>query len=276
MKKEISFRLDKRERTFAKWSIALLMGVLTIAYFITPSNVFGQPQCNWEGLTLSPLSETLAVGETHQLTAKYCSRGYFQEGIEVDFQITGPNSSSSGLATTDTNGTAYFNYEGNGEGVDTIIAIYFSFQSNEATATWTQKSEPPTVDIETGPTKLNVNSQGVLPMTVFGAEDFDVKSIDTSSLLLNGAVQPLRHEYEYAGSKSGEPDGFLDLTLKFDLQEIVKTLGDSPSDGDTVTLVLTGSLYNTETATQTAARTATTIKAVQDVVITNKVKRKGK
>ena len=118
--------------------------------------------------------------------------------------------------------------------------------------------------------KLVALIAALLPMTVFGAEDFDVKSIDTSSLLLNGAVQPLRHEYEYAGSKSGEPDSFLDLTLKFDLQEIVKTLGDSPSDGETVTLVLTGKLYDTLTDTQTA-RTATTIKAVQDVVIMNKV-----
>ena len=270
MKKEISFRLDKRERIFAKWSILLLMGVLTITYFITPSTVFGQQACS---LTLSPLSKTLTVGETHQLNATLYCRPAAREGDQIYFQITGPNSDSSGPATTDANGTAYFNYKGNGEGVDTIIAIYYSFQSNEATATWTQKSEPPTVDIETGPTKLNVNSQGVLPMTVFGAEDFDVKSIDPSYLLLNGAVPPLRHEYEDAGSKSGERDGFLDLTLKFDVQEIVKTLGVTLSDGETVTLVLTGKLYDTQTATQTA-RTVTSIRAEQDLVIMNKVKRK--
>jgi hypothetical protein len=270
MKKEISFRLDKRERIFAKWSILLLMVVLTITYFITPSTVFGQQACS---LTLSPLSKTLTVGETHQLNATLYCRPAAQEGDQIYFQITGPNSDSSGPATTDANGTAYFNYKGNGEGVDTIIAIYYSFQSNEATATWTQKSEPPTVDIETVPTKLNVNSQGVLPMTVFGAEDFDVKSIDPSSLLLNGAVPPLRHEYEDAGSKSGERDGFLDLTLKFDVQEIVKTLGVTLSDGETVTLVLTGKLYDTQTATQTA-RTVTSIRAEQDLVIMNKVKRK--
>jgi hypothetical protein len=269
MKKDISFRHDKRERKFAKWSILILACVLTVTYLIIPPTVFGQ--CG-DGLTLSPLSKTLAVGETHQLTATFCLRRVPQAGEQVDFKIIGPNSASSGFATTNQEGIAYFSYQGNGEGEDRIIAKYYeAFVSEEATATWTQQSE--SLNIETGPSKLNVNSQGVLPMVVFGTEDFDVHMIDPNSLLLNGAVSPLRHEYEDAGSKSGDPDGSIDLTLKFDLQEIVETLGDTPGDGETVTLVLTGSLYNTVTATQTAS-TATTIKAEQDVEIMNKGKRK--
>jgi hypothetical protein len=90
-------------------------------------------------------------------------------------------------------------------------------------------------------------------------------------------VPPQRHAYEDAGSKSSvDPDGFLDLSLKFDIQEIVKALeaqGVILSDGQPVTLVLTGSLNDTETAIQTA-RTATTIRAEQKMVIMNKVKRK--
>jgi hypothetical protein len=197
-----------------------------------------------------------------------------QTGKQVDFQIIGPNSASSGSATTDQEGIAYFNYTGNQEGVDTITAIFFSFESEKATATWTQKSAD--IKIQTGPTKLNVNSQGVLPMIVFGTEDFDVQMVDPSSLLLNGAVPPLRHAYEDGASKSGEPDGFIDLYLKFDIQKIVETLGVTLSDGQPVTLVLTGKLYDTETVTKTA-RTVTSIKAVQEMVIMNKGKeKKGK
>jgi len=268
MKKDISLRQDKRERKFAKWSILLLICVLTVTYLITPSIVFGQ--CG-DGLTLSPLSKTLLVGETHQLIATFCLRRVPQTDKQVDFQIIGPNSASSGSATTDQEGIATFNYTGNQEGVDTITAIFFSFESEKATATWTQQSAD--IKIETGPTKLNVNSQGVLPMIVFGTEDFDVQMIDPSSLRLNGAVLPLRHTYEDGASKSGEPDGFLDLTLKFDLQEVVETLGVTLNDGDPATLVLTGKLYGEKTATQTA-RTATSIRAVQKVMIVKKGKRK--
>ena len=268
MEKDISLRHDKRERKFAKWSILLLTCVLTVFCFIIPPTVFGQT-CS---LTLSQLNgPTLTVGETHQLRAAFfCVRGV--PGIQINFQISGPNSGSSGSATTDDFGNASFSYVGNQEGTDTIEANYSSF-SDQATATWTQESEP-LITIKTAPTKLNVNSQGVLPMIVYGSADFDVQTIDPSSLLLNGAVSPKMYAYEDAGSKSpGEPDGFLDLTLKFDLPEVVETLGDTPSDGETVTLVLTGSLYNTVTVTRTA-RTATTIRAEQDVEIMNKGKRK--
>jgi hypothetical protein len=271
MEKEIAFRHDKREKKFAKWSILLLTCILTVFCLITASTAFGQ--CG-DGLTLSPLSKTLTVGETHQLIATFCLRRMPQTGKQVDFQIIGPNSASSSSAYTDQEGIAYFNYTGNQEGVDTITAIFFSFESEKATATWTQQSE--SLNIETGPSKLNVNSQGVLPMIVFGTEDFDVQMIDPSSLLLNGAVPPLRHAYEDGASKSGEPDGFIDLYLKFDIQEIVETLGVTLNDGDPATLVLTGKLYDEKTATQTA-RTATSIRAVQKVMIVKKGKeKKGK
>jgi hypothetical protein len=276
MKKDISLRHDKRERAFAKWSILHLICMLTVAYLITPSTAFGQCWGVLDGCTLSPPSTTLAVGETHELVATCCENDRPMPPEKIDFEIEGPNYSSSGSAITDAStGIASFTYQGTQEGEDTITAKTSKYTSNNATATWTQESEPP-ITIKTGPTKLNVNSQGVLPMIVFGTEAFDVQTIDPSSLLLNGAVSPLMHAYEDAGSKSGEPDGFIDLTLKFDLQEIVETLGDTPSDGKTVTLVLTGSLYNTVSVTQTA-RTATTIRAEQNVEIMNKGKeKKGK
>jgi hypothetical protein len=172
---------------------------------------------------------------------------------------------------------AYFNYKGNKEGEDTITAIYYSYKSEEATATWTEGSAD--VNIETGPIRLNVNSQGVLPMIIYGTENLDVEMIDPRSLLLNGAARPLWHAYEDAASKSGEPDGFVDLCLKFDIQEIVKALealGVTLSDGQPVTLVLTGNFYDTEMVTKTA-RTAKSIRGEQEMVIMNKGKeKKGK
>ena len=276
MEKDISLRHNKRERKFAKWSILQLTCVLTVFCFIIPPTVFGQ-DCN---LTLSQLNgPTLTVGETHHLKATFSCRNRGVPEKQIHFQIEGPNSGSSGSATTDGVGNASFNYKGNQEGEDRITAEYKSpippdITSGTVTATWTQQSAD--IKIETGPTKLNVNSQGVMPMIVFGTEDFDVQMIDPSSLRLNGAVLPLRHTYEDGASKSGEPDGFIDLYLKFDIQEIVETLGVTLNDGDPATLVLTGKLYDEKTATQTA-RTATSIRAVQKVMIVKKGKeKKGK
>ena len=273
MKKDISLRHDKRERTFANLSILLLTCVLTVAYLITPSTAFGQCWGVLDGCTLSPLRTTLAVGETHELVATCCENDRPMPPEKIEFKIMGPNYSSSASVTAET-GVAKFNYQGTQEGEDTITAKTSKYTSNNATATWTQESEPP-ITIKTGPTKLNVNSQGVLPMIVFGTEDFDVQMIDPSSLRLNGVVLSLRHTYEDGASTSGEPDGFIDLYLKFDIQEIVETLGVTLSDGQLVTLVLTGKLYDTETVTKTA-RTVTSIKAEQEMVIMNKGKEKKK
>ena len=80
--------------------------------------------------------------------------------------------------------------------------------------------------------------------------------MDPASVRLIG-VAPLRGSYEdvvtpfepYIGKQSEYdcteegPDGYLDLTLKFDIQEIVAALGDV-NDGDVIALTLTGNLYD--------------------------------
>jgi hypothetical protein len=271
MKKDISFRHDKRERKFAKWSILLITCFLTVFCFIIPPTVFGQ--CGELFTLSSPSPEELAVGETYQLQAKCMDYGRASVAIRINFEIDGPNSSSSGYADTDTSGVATFNYQGNQQGTDSITAKTSTHTSNILTVTWKPQSSD--IRIETGPTKLNVNSQGVLPMIVFGDADFNVQMIDPSSLRLNGAVLPLQVTYEDVASKSGvEPDGFLDMCLKFDTQEIVDTLGDTLNDGDIAELVLIGKLYDEEQTAIQTARTATSIRAVEEVMITNKGKRK--
>ena len=105
---------------------------------------------------------------------------------------------------------------------------------------------------EKPPKKAKSKKGGVLPVAVLGATDFDVHDIDISTLLLEG-VAPLRHSYEDVASPvdDGEececttagPDGYVDLTLKFEKAEIVAALG-SVSHGDVIPLTLTGELLD--------------------------------
>lgn len=107
------------------------------------------------------------------------------------------------------------------------------------------------IDIKPGscPNPLNVKDKGVLPVAVLGIKDFDVFNIDPASIRLEG-VAPVRSSYEDVATPVSNktddcdcttegPDGYLDLLLKFDTQEIVAALG-GVYDGDVFLLILTG------------------------------------
>jgi hypothetical protein len=108
------------------------------------------------------------------------------------------------------------------------------------------------VDIKPGscPNPLNVKSSGVLPAAILGTADFDVTTIDATSIRLAG-VSPLRSSIEDVAGPAIDsndcnctedgPDGLADLTLKFKTQDIVEAIGDV-NYGDTLTLKLTGVL----------------------------------
>ena len=93
------------------------------------------------------------------------------------------------------------------------------------------------VDIKSGgcPNPLNLRSRGILPVAVLGTEDFDVSQIDIATVRLAG-VAAVRSSLEDVSSpvvsdndcECGEtaPDGFTDLTLKFNTEEIVEALID--------------------------------------------------
>ena len=93
---------------------------------------------------------------------------------------------------------------------------------------------------------------GVLPVAILGTAGLDVYDIDVSNLLLEG-VAPLRCDFEDVAApvEDGEececttagPDGYMDLTLKFEKWEIVAALG-SVSHGDVIPLTLTGELLD--------------------------------
>ena len=107
------------------------------------------------------------------------------------------------------------------------------------------------IDIKPGswPNPINVKSKGVLPVAICGTRDFDVTQIDPETIRLEG-VAPLRWSFEdvatpYTGGLDGghelEADGYLDLVLHFNTQEMVTALG-SVNDGDVLNLILTGDL----------------------------------
>jgi hypothetical protein len=105
------------------------------------------------------------------------------------------------------------------------------------------------------PNPLNTNKSGVLPVAILGTNSFDVTKVDVATIKLAG-VSPLRSDLEdvatpfspFTGKKdcnsdctTAGPDGFLDLTLKFDAQAIVAALG-NVSDRQCVMVMLTGNL----------------------------------
>ena len=103
---------------------------------------------------------------------------------------------------------------------------------------------------------LNVRSQGVMPAAILGTATFDVTQVDVTTVQLEG-VPPLRSDLEdvatpfepFIGKKKATdcttegPDGFLDLTLKFDIQAVVAALG-PVTDGEVRVLKLTAQLLD--------------------------------
>jgi hypothetical protein len=115
---------------------------------------------------------------------------------------------------------------------------------------------PVAIDIKpmSCPNPLKVNSKGVLPVAIIGTDNLDVSAVDPASVGLEG-VAPLRWSIEdvsapfepFLGRESAfdcteeGQDGLLDLTLMFDIQEIVEALGEV-NDGDVLALQLVGNL----------------------------------
>jgi len=155
---------------------------------------------------------------------------------------------------------AYLESLGIGIGVDYYIYLKVTDGDEQAdtdTTTLTIEPEPAlviAVDIkpESCPNPFNVNSKGVLPVAIPGSETVDVYDIDVDSIQLAG-VSPIRSNYEDVATglvdpiececSTEGPDGYIDLTLKFEIQAIADALGEA-ADGDEFILYLTGYLYD--------------------------------
>jgi len=111
------------------------------------------------------------------------------------------------------------------------------------------------IDIKPGtcPNLLKIMSMGVLHVAILGTAEFDITAIDEASIRLAG-VSPIRGSIEDVATPVSDgadecectiegPDGYLDLTLMFETQEIVAALGEV-NDGDILPLTLTGLLFD--------------------------------
>ena len=104
------------------------------------------------------------------------------------------------------------------------------------------------------PNPLNVKRKGVLPVAILGTDDFEVTQVDPASVRLEG-VAPLRSNIEDVATPFDDsvpnedcsdctgqgPDGFEDLTLKFDAQQVIAAIG-AVTDKECLLLELTGNL----------------------------------
>ena len=123
--------------------------------------------------------------------------------------------------------------------------------------TYTEGGEPVDIDVKPGscPNPLNLKSKGVLPVAVLGTAEFDVTTIDPGTILLTRegceGVAAIRWSYkDIATPFTGElcdcndlnGDSYIDLTLKFDTQELVSKLELDNVAGETIPLTVTGNL----------------------------------
>ncbi|MHC4690272.1 MAG: integrin alpha [Planctomycetota bacterium] len=110
------------------------------------------------------------------------------------------------------------------------------------------------IDIRPGscPNPLNVKSKGKLPMAILGSEYLDVYDVDPASVRFEG-VEAVRSSYEDVATPVTDindcncttegPDGYLDLVLKFQTEDVVDAIGEV-NDVNEFILQLDGLLYD--------------------------------
>ncbi|MDL1976430.1 MAG: hypothetical protein LWX55_17015 [Deltaproteobacteria bacterium] len=95
-----------------------------------------------------------------------------------------------------------------------------------------------------------MKSKGVLPVAILGTEDFHVEAIDPEAILLSRegieeGIAPIRYSYEdvatpfegeLCGCHDRNGDGYMDLTLKFETQELIEQLELNEVAGETISL----------------------------------------
>jgi len=99
----------------------------------------------------------------------------------------------------------------------------------------------------------NKYRKAVLPVAILGTEDFDVTLIDPSTVTLEGAAAtrwsledvtaPMTEKLEECDCDVLEPDGYVDLTMKFERVAIAEALGEV-FDGQEIPLTISGELLD--------------------------------
>jgi hypothetical protein len=161
------------------------------------------------------------------------------------YLLTSLTNTGTGVETTNLSGMGPIGY------------IYFNSIADGAGADIDNLIIQPALVVDIKPTScpnpLNVKSKGVLPVAILGAEGFDVSDVDVTTLFLEG-VAPVKIAYDDVAAPivwdgdecectEAGSDGYIDLVLHFDTQEIVAVLG-SVADGDVLPLTLVGLLVD--------------------------------
>lgn len=170
----------------------------------------------------------------------------------------------SGLVILDTITKEFSGHQGPG-GTGTVPTFFltnlFDYAlSGQATR---QCIQPVDIDIKfcSNPNAFNCKKKGVLPVTVFGSEDAAVTDIDLESLRLCRADDPTQctgpprtFSFDDRGDPTTDrgasscgsvnPDGFLDLDVGFEAQQVAPLIGcmNLSKKDISVTLILTGQL----------------------------------
>jgi hypothetical protein len=217
--------------------------------------------------------ETIVLGKTNRAPAlDPIGTQEVSVGDTLVFRISGadPDGDPVTLTAENTPANASFVDSGNGSGSFTFTPIYsqsgiydVNFIASDGDLAdselvqITVNSEVISVvqlDIkpQSCPNPFNTNAKGVLPVAILGTEDFDVIDVDPATVLLEG-VAPLRWNLEDVSAPvdlkedscscaNNKLDGYEDLTLKFDRQEIFTAL-QPVSDGEQRVLTLIGMTY---------------------------------
>ncbi|UCH85097.1 MAG: S8 family peptidase [Candidatus Latescibacterota bacterium] len=105
-----------------------------------------------------------------------------------------------------------------------------------------------TVNIDVRPgscsNAFNPKSRGVLPVLLLGSDELDVRAVDIATLRLSGGAALRANVIDIAGEgecSSPSPDGYDDLLVKFDLEEVAASVAPL-TKGGTLTLTLSGEL----------------------------------
>jgi len=190
---------------------------------------------------------------------------YVQDDNDVsEITWTGTTSGPSGITVAiDADRVATITYPDGwtGSEIITFTATDPGELSDSDDATFTVVGLENIVDIdikpESCPNPVNLDKQGLLPVAIIGTGDFDITDIDPDTILLtregcDSGVAPIRWNYEdvatpYTGTDDCGchelgGDGYLDMSLKFDTQELVIELNLVEVVGQTIPLTLTGKL----------------------------------
>lgn len=107
------------------------------------------------------------------------------------------------------------------------------------------------------PNPIQLRRNGVIPTAILGSSDLDIQNIDVSTVTLEG-VSPVGYAYsdvatpfdpimdkplESSACHTLGSDGYEDLTLRFNAQEIIGTFGDV-SSGDVIKVKIRGKMLD--------------------------------